>query len=316
MPTKQLIRHLKFRELGYLVTLERQRSIHGAAEAHGISQPALSKILRELETVLGFKLFDRSRKGVTPTKLGEIVVAQAMQMLSHLDSMTAQLDAERHGQGLVLRIGATPNPALRLIPPAYAIARQTFSNLVVELVEDSTESLLTGLRRGRYMLVVGRSSSGESMSPFEQIPLYPEIGIVVARKNHPASGKRPTPLEDLLAFPWVLPAPGPTRAAIELGFMRAGCIPPAPAFINYSTQLVSEVLIHSDAVSVMPRGAVQSLLGAGKIAVIAAPEFLLPAYAIYKPSGVTHSAAMKCLEAAILEVSISMAEAHRAAVTG
>lgn len=299
MKTNELSRYLKFRDLSYLVTLERQRSIHRAAKAHGISQPALSKILRELEGVLGFKLFERSRKGVVPTRLGEILVAQAIQMLSHLEATTAQLAAERHGQSLVLRIGATPNPALRLIPPAYATARQSFPNLVVELVEDSTDSLLAGLRGGRFSLVVGRSSPGEHLPAIDQVPLYPEIGVVVARSDHPARSKHPAGLGDLLLYPWVLPAPGPTRTAIELGFMRAGCSPPAPAFVNYSTQLVSEVLIHSDSVSVMPLGAVRPLLQAGQISIIAAEQFLLPAYAIYKPRGKTYAPALQCFEAAI-----------------
>src|SRR5882724_6823156 len=118
----RLVHHLRFRELNYLVTLGRISSIHRAAELHGVSQPALSKMLRELEGVLGFKLFDRSQRGIVPTKLGEIVIAQAVQMISNLDALTARLDAERHGHRRVYRVGATPNPALRLIPAAFMLA--------------------------------------------------------------------------------------------------------------------------------------------------------------------------------------------------
>ena len=306
----QLLRHLKFRELSYLVTLERIRSIHRAAELHGISQPALSKTLRELENVLGFKLFERSRRGVAPTKLGEIVIAQAMQMISNLDALSARLDAERHGHGGVYCVGATPNPALRLIPAAYTIARKKFPNLVVDLVEGSTDELLFGLRRGEYSLVVGRSSPQDSLSVTKQTPLYPEQGVIVGRAGHPAIGRRRRKLETLLHFPWVLPRHGPTRSAIELAFMRAGCSPPSPSFVNYSTQLICEVLVRSDTLGVMPLGAVKAALESGAIAVIpTSAEFQLPAYAIYKPLQAISDPALECLEAAILHVATSLEEA-------
>jgi DNA-binding transcriptional LysR family regulator len=306
MPNGDLLRHLKFRELSYLVTLGRIRTIHRAADLHGISQPALSKTLRELESVLGFRIFERSRRGVVPTKLGEIVIAQATQMISNLDALTARLEAERRGHGRVYRVGATPNPALRLIPAAYMIARKTYPNLVVELVEGSTDDLLLALRRGEYSLVLGRSSPQDSLSVIKQTPLYPEIGVIVGRAGHPAIGRRHERLGALLAFPWILPQHGPTRAAIDLAFMRAGCNPPSPSFINYGTQLVCEVLERSDALAVMPLGAVRGALKAGTIAVVStSAEFQLPAYAVYRPLHAGSDPALECLEGSILQVAAS-----------
>ena len=312
MQTSELLRHLKFRELSYLVTLGRIRTIHRAAGLHGISQPALSKTLRELESVLGFKLFERSRRGVTPTKLGEIVIAQAMQLISSLDALAARLDAERHGHRRVYRVGATPNPALRLIPAAYTIARKTFTNLIVEVVEGTTDDLLLGLRRGEYSLVLGRSSPQDSSSVIRQTPLYPELGVIVGRAEHPAISRHHRELGTLLAYPWILPQHGPTRSAIDLAFMRAGCNPPSPSFINYATQLVCEVLVRSDALSVMPLGAVKAALEAGTIAIVStSAEFQLPAYAIYRPLHAISDPALECLESSILHVATSSEEAHR-----
>jgi DNA-binding transcriptional LysR family regulator len=307
----RLLQRLRFRELNYLVTLGRISSIHRAAELHGISQPALSKTLRELESVLGFKVFERSRRGVTPTKLGEIVIAQAVQMISNLDAFSARLDAERHGHRRIYRVGATPNPALRLIPGAFLLARAKFPGLVVELVEGSTDDLLLGIRRGEYALVVARSSPQDSLSLLRQTPLYPEVGVVVGRAGHPAAGRHHRKLQPLLSYPWVLPQFGPTRSAIERGFMRAGCNPPAPAFINYATQLVCDVLKRSDALSVMPLGAVKPPIEAGTIALIpTAADFQLPAYAIYQPLQAASDPALECLESAILQVASSLEEAQ------
>jgi DNA-binding transcriptional LysR family regulator len=311
MQSDRLVRHLKFRELNYLVTLGRISSIHRAAALHGISQPALSKALRELESVLGFKIFERSRRGIAPTRLGEIVIAQAVQMLSNLDALTARLDAERHGHRRVYRVGATPNPALRLIPGAYMHARGKFPDLVIELVEASTDELLLGVRRGEYSLVVARSTPQDNLSIVRQTPLYPEVGVVVGGRNHPAAGRHHRRLQPLLAYPWVLPQLGPTRSAIERAFMRAGCNPPTPSFINYATQLVCDILTRSDALSVMPFGAVKALLDAGTIALVATDaDFQLPAYAIYKPLQAVSDPVLDCLESAILDVAASVEEAQ------
>jgi DNA-binding transcriptional LysR family regulator len=309
----RLLRHLKFRELNYLVTLGRISSIHRAAALHGISQPALSKTLRELESVLGFPVFERSRRGVVPTRLGEIVIAQAVQMISNLDALTARLDAEQHGQRRVYRVGATPNPALRLIPGAFMRAREKFPDLVVELVEASTDDLLTAVRRGEYSLVVARSTPQDSLSLIRQTPLYPEVGVVVGRAGHPAAGRQHRRLQALLTYPWVLPQFGPTRSAIERAFMRAGCNPPVPSFINYATQLVCDVLTRSDALSVMPFGAVKAPLEAGAIALVpTAADFQLPAYAIYKPLQAVSDPALEYLEHAIVQVASSLEEAQPA----
>lgn len=316
MQSDKLLRHLKFRELNYLVTLGRISSIHRAAALHGISQPALSKTLRELESVLGFRIFERSRRGVAPTKLGEIVIAQAVQMISNLDAFSARLDAERHGHRRIYRVGATPNPALRLIPGAYMLAKEKFPSLVVELVEASTDDLLLGLRRGEYSLVVARSSPQDSKTPLRQTPLYPEIGVVVGRAGHPAAARDHRKLQPLLSYPWVLPQFGPTRSAIERAFMRAGCNPPVPSFINYATQLVCDVLIRSDALAVMPFGAVKEPLETGTIALVpTAADFQLPAYAIYKPLESVPDPVLECLENSILQIASSLEEAQQAAET-
>ena len=64
-------------------------------------------------------------------------------MLSNLDALTARLDAERYGNRRIYRVGATPNPALRLVPTAYARVREKYPDLVLELVEASTDDLLS-----------------------------------------------------------------------------------------------------------------------------------------------------------------------------
>src|SRR5207248_1504305 len=128
--------------------------------------------------------------------------------------------------------------------------------------------------------------------------------MVVGRAGHPAAGRHHRRLQPLLSYPWALPQFGPTRSAIEHAFMRAGCNPPVPSFINYATQLICEFLVRSDALTVMSVGAVKEQIEAGRIVFVStAADFQLPAYAIYKPVQAVADAALDCLESAILHVA-------------
>jgi LysR family transcriptional regulator, regulator for genes of the gallate degradation pathway len=140
-------------------------------------------------------------------------------------------------------------------PDAYVRAREKYPDLVLELSKPVWTTFFVCVRRGDYSFVVGRSTPEDTLSVIKQTPFYPEVGVVVGRAGHPAAGRRHRKLQPLLSYPWVLPNFGPTRSAIDRAFMRAGCTPPSPSFINYATQLVCAVLCRSDALAVMPFGA-------------------------------------------------------------
>jgi DNA-binding transcriptional LysR family regulator len=233
-------------------------------------------------------------------------------MISNLDALAERLDAEQHGHSRVYRIGATPNPALRLVPEAYIATRRKFPNLVVELVESSTDELLMALARGEYSLILGRSSSLDDRTGLKQTPLYPEIGVILGRTGHPARRRRQRNLDSLLSYPWIFPQHGPTRAAIELAFMRAGCNPPTPAFINYGTLLVCDILSRSDALAVLPFGAARQVLDSQAIAMIDVNvDFQLPAYAMYEPALAIADPVLASFQTALLEAASNLDESRR-----
>jgi hypothetical protein len=94
--------------------------------------------------------------------------------------------------------------------------------------------------------------------------------------------------------------------------MRDGCIPPTPSFINYATQLVCAVLSRTDALAVMPFGAMKAPMASGEIALVhTRADFQLPAYAIYKPLQAVSDPALEYLESSILQVASSLEEAQQ-----
>ncbi|NVI91825.1 LysR family transcriptional regulator [Actinomadura sp. BRA 177] len=96
---------MELRQLRYLVTIADEENLGRAAETLFVSQPALSYALKNLESELGIRLFDRHAAGVTPTPAGRDVIAESRRTLRQADRITAAADRHRRAQTGVLRVG-------------------------------------------------------------------------------------------------------------------------------------------------------------------------------------------------------------------
>jgi DNA-binding transcriptional LysR family regulator len=106
---------MELRHLRYFVAVAEESSFSRAAERLHLSQPPLSRQIRDLETELGFKLLDRNRQGVRLTRLGNAVLSRARALLRDADSFKAEaklLDRQIHEE---LRIGYAPSPTAAII---------------------------------------------------------------------------------------------------------------------------------------------------------------------------------------------------------
>lgn len=109
--------------LRYILAIARHGHMTRAAEALGVTQPALSAMLRKLETELGVELFDRGAKGVTPTAAGAVFLDHAEQALRRVD---AGVDAVRALAGLEagsIRVGGGATAVAHLLPPVVRHVR-------------------------------------------------------------------------------------------------------------------------------------------------------------------------------------------------
>src|SRR5471032_2557674 len=107
---------LKTRQLLLLVAMEEEGNIHGAAEVLNMTQPAASKLLKDLEDMLEVKLFDRLPRGVRPTWYGETMIRHARMALASLSQAHEEIDALKAGRFGSCSIGAItapPSPARR-----------------------------------------------------------------------------------------------------------------------------------------------------------------------------------------------------------
>ena len=120
----------KTRQLQLLVHLDEHRSLLHAAYASHITQPAASKLLRELEETLGVELFVRHTRGVKPTWYGEILVRHARSALEELKHAFDEVSAMKSGLSGQAAIGTVITSATDLVPRAVATLKQRFPQVL------------------------------------------------------------------------------------------------------------------------------------------------------------------------------------------
>ncbi|MDK3073841.1 pca operon transcription factor PcaQ [Sedimentitalea sp. JM2-8] len=219
-------RRIKFRHLDAFSAIARARSLKRASEQLNLTQPAISKTLRELEEIVGAVLMERSRSGVALTPEGEVFLQFAEQSTAALRHGLRSVRATS-GAGASLKIGALPSVVSHLLPrmvPAFA-ARNP--DTLIEIHEGPHHDLTTRLRAGRLDMVVGRLGRPESMQGLSFRQLYSEeVAVVTARGGPAASVRR---LGDLEAFRVLYP---PKDSAIRPLVARLLISQGIPLFAN------------------------------------------------------------------------------------
>src|SRR5882757_9875731 len=147
---------MKLHQLAALVSASESGSLRQAAGKLRVSQPALSRSVRELENELGVKLLERTPLGVEPTAYGKALILRSKIVDSELRQardVIAHLRAATHGD---LRIGATPIAAFSLLPVVLARFKQSRPQLRVTVIDGMGAGLLSQLRQGEFDFVFGR----------------------------------------------------------------------------------------------------------------------------------------------------------------
>jgi LysR family hydrogen peroxide-inducible transcriptional activator len=141
---------MNLRDLKYLVAVADSRHFGHAAERCFVSQPTLSGQIKKLEQELGVTLFERTRRSVETTPLGETIVAQARQVLEQAE--TLKRIARAHQDPLVgpLRLGAIPTLSPYLMPLILKPLKKQYPQIKLVLTEELTDTLLT--RLGKHEL--------------------------------------------------------------------------------------------------------------------------------------------------------------------
>lgn len=182
-------RAIKFRHLDAFSAIARARSLKRAAEQLNLTQPAISKTLKELEESVGALLLERSRSGVRLTPEGEVFLQFAEQSTAALRHGLRSVQAGGRAAGL-LKVGALPSVAARLLPQAVLGFSARNPDTLLEIHEGPHHDLTARLRSGGLDLVVGRLGRPATMQGLSFRQLYSEEVVVVTAPGSAAAEVR------------------------------------------------------------------------------------------------------------------------------
>jgi LysR family pca operon transcriptional activator len=255
---------IKFRHLLCFLEVARQGSLAKASDKLAISQPALSKTLKELESLLAATLFVRSKSGATLTEAGVAFMRYAGPSVQALREGVNSLRAGEH-EPVTVRLGVLSTVESLLVPEVICRLHARHPALVVSVATGPSAYLLSQLRLGELDLVVGRMTDSPQILGLSFEHLYSESMTLVVRDGHPllASGSTRTGLED---YALVLPLAGTTiRKFADSLFVQHGINPPRQRLETLSLTLSRRYVQCSDAVWIAPFDAVRQDLIRGEL---------------------------------------------------
>jgi DNA-binding transcriptional LysR family regulator len=243
---------LKTRQLLLLVALAEEGNLHRAAQVLNMTQPAASKLLKDLEDVLEVPLFERLPRGMQPTWYGETMIRHARVALASLNEANEELTALKAGRFGQVGVGAITSTGLMLLPPAVALVKQEQPTLRVSIEIETSDVLMERLAQGKLDILVARLFAQHDKSQLRYERLTAEPVCAVARPGHPLVGVAGLTLRDMVAAGWIVPPKGSVlRHRFELMFHEAGLAPPINMVETAALLFMTRMLQQSDMLAVI-----------------------------------------------------------------
>nr|WP_277404633.1 LysR family transcriptional regulator [Achromobacter xylosoxidans] len=261
---------MRQRHLVLLENIARHGTLTRVAAATGISQPAATKALAELEAIFGAPLFLRTARGMQPTPLGELALVRARRMQSDLDLWAREVEALHDGRAAHLHVGVVPYVSSALLTAAIGRLHQRHG-VTLTLHRATTDHLVPMLRRHELDCIISRATSTLAQDDLDHRVLYRQRPRVIAHSRLAQRLARRAPdWAQLAGMDWVLPAVNtPTRQLIVEHFIRAGLRSPSPVLEAYSTDVIEGMLSANPVlVSVVPEDIARELCQRGKLGMV------------------------------------------------
>ncbi len=260
---------LKLKQLRLLVTIAEHMSILHAAEELNMSQPAATKLLKDLETDFAVKLFERTNRGVIPTEFGAALVRHGKLILAQISQAAQELDDLNEGLGGRVVVGTLLAASARLLPETIERVHRSRPNVSIVVRDGTNDFLMPLLQTGDLDMVVGRLTEYRHREALVQETLYGERIVVVCRREHPLAGSEAIPFEDLIDQNWILPPVQTTlRRQIDKEFLDRNLPPPSNAVESISFLTNRALLLATDMLCVLPYQVVEHEIAQGLLAVV------------------------------------------------
>ncbi|MFN2425465.1 MAG: hydrogen peroxide-inducible genes activator [Candidatus Binatia bacterium] len=249
------------RQLEYIVAVADEATFGGAAAFCHVSQPGLSTQIREVELLLGVRIFDRDRRGAIVTPAGEEIVGRARALLSSARELVEV--ARGRSRPLVgsFRLGVIPTIAPYLLPASLPSVRREYPELRLMLREEKTEVLIALIAKGKVDAALLAIDS--SLSEVESAPMFDDAFLLAMPANHRLTKRKQVVESDLEGERVLLLEDGHCLRDQALAVCdRAGADENAD-FRATSLATLAQMVAGGDGVTLLPEIAVPALAGNG-----------------------------------------------------
>lgn len=247
-----LLQRLSLRNLRLIRAIAESGQLSLAADKLGVTQPAASRSLGDLERLIGDPLFTRHPGGMEPTPLGDVFIRHTNTVLSQLEQALEDVNSFRNGTSGTVRVGAVTGPAVRFVVPAVQKLKSDSRNTRVSVDVAPSFELMTGIANGEYDIALCRPFAEKLLGDISVEPGRVEVLRVVARAGHPLHRRSEVGFSDLQELTWVIQRGGmPIRDAVTEAFASRGLNPPLDTVDTPSLLMALSYLENSDAVAAM-----------------------------------------------------------------
>lgn len=196
--------NLNLQQLQAFSELARTKNFRNAAQALGVSQPALSRTIKTIEEMIGERLFDRDTRRVEITPTGRELLPIAARILENFESSLSELSQFLDGRNGHITVAALPSVSVALLPRAIARFVEQSPGVQFSFVEGSAEQL-------RDAVVEGRADFALSVRPHAREPLhyhhlFDDPFVLVCRKDHALAARDFAVWSDFAAYPFIASA--------------------------------------------------------------------------------------------------------------
>lgn len=260
---------LKIRQMFLLIALDEARNMHQAAVETHMSQPAASKMLKDIEDLFGVPFFERLPRGVKPTLYGDTMIRHVRMALANLSQgqdAIATLQAGLTGQ---VDLGVIITPSMTLVPQAITRTKAEAPRLCIGVEVGTSHELVGQLKRGKLDFLIARILEQEDEQGLVYEDLSEETECAVARLAHPLLARHDLTLHDLASAGWILSPRGSIlRHRFDMIFRRMDLEPPSNVVETTAMSVIKSLLQQTDFLHVMPVDVARYYAQSGELAML------------------------------------------------
>ena len=213
---------LKLGHMRMIVALDDHAKVSAAAQVLNISQPAASRMIAEMEDILGVALCERLARGVALTPAGQALARRARTVLLEMREAQREVADLKSGKGGSVFLGSVTAPAIELAVPAIQRVREKYPRIEINIQIDTSIVLARDLLASRHDFVIARIPDDLNPRLFESKVIGIERACLIVRRGHPLTGSRRRSSTASTDYDWVFQPDGTLlRRTVESIFLTA-----------------------------------------------------------------------------------------------